>query len=909
MKRLSLWLAAVAIVTLGAGPVRGQQVIDPWRPSLTVKHYELNLKRLGFAPEELSVHSIGQSHIDAAWRWRVAQTHDKVYKTWSNAIKHMELFPGFTFSGSAPQYYEWILNDHPELFEKIREREKEGRWEIVGGQWVEPDGNMPDGESMVRQRLLGQRFYLEHFGKISEVGWMLDSFGYNRNYPQIMARSGAKYMWTSKLTWNDTTVFPFHNFWWQSPDGSRVLTHICPISPGPLYFPFQELGKYKHTRYLIKPGVELRADYSTRPEEIEAALSGDWLNEIGVFYGWGDGGHGPRKTEIRVQRELVKKGYSKFSTGLEFFRQIEKCGDRLPVWDDEMYLEYHRGVLTTQSWIKRANRRTEQELRSAETLRSVLYFLNVKYPYEQLKDLWKLALLNQFHDILPGCSIVEVFEDAKKDYARIFAATREITHAGMNELARRIRIKPDRGEDAVVVWNALPWQRSGLVRLDLRSGTSYEVRDKDGFPVVSQELEREGKKYLLFTAEDMPSIGYRVYYVKPLPRAPIETLDPELVITEEADHIALENDKVRVSVNRKTGDLVSMFDKGLDRELLSGPSNRLLAFYDRPTEYSAWNINPNYLKRPLKIEPEAAVEVTLRGPLFIELLVRRQARMSGRLTTFEQRIRLAKGDPVVYLDFDSDFRMHDALVKLEFNTVIHGEAVAAENAYLVVERPTQPQTEAEKARWEMPCQKWISLADDEIGLTLLNNGKYGFSLNPDGTGFRMTLVKSARHPKASFEAVNVKHHYYSPFPTPLTDQGPQRAELGLMAHAGGWREARLWEAGYNFNTPLDALWTTAQPGERLEEGSFIRVDSDSVIIGAMKRAEDDGDLVLRLVEFAGNPATAVINFDRSMKVVSVVETDLLELNPEPISGSGESISVELGPYEIKTVKVRIKRDP
>lgn len=883
------------------------RVIGSLAGSAAASEYNTKVRMRGFKPNELCVHSIGQSHIDAAWKWRKAQTMVKVYNTWSQAIDHMERHPEFIFSGSAPQYYEWILEQHPDVFAKIVEREKEGRWEIVGGQWVEPDGNIPDGESFVRQRLMGQRFYLEHFGHLSTVSWMLDSFGYNRNMPQIMARSGAKYMWTSKLTWNDTTMFPFHNFWWRGPDGSQVLTHICPIVPLPVYFPYSELRKYKQTRYLLEPGMKLVADYSTLPGTIRDALSDDWVNEIGAFYGLGDGGLGPREIEVRIQEALAKKGYARASTGLELFQHIEQYSDRMPVWDDEMYLEFHRGVQTTQAWIKRANRKGEQMFRTAETLRSFLHVLGVEYPRQVLNRVWKLFLLQHFHDILPGSSIPEVYEDAREDFELIDSSLASVTAAGMTGLARMVDTRPPReGLKPVVVFNPLTWERDGLIIVDLPEGQSFRALDRRMRPLDQEEIEKEdGKRQLLLRAVDVPSAGYKVFFLEPTESASAAEGGPS--VTDTGDKIVLENELVRVAVDKTRGLITSLVHKETGTEMISSGSSRLRAFYDRPKVYSAWNINRNYSKREMKIPDASSVEISHQGPMLAEVKVRFQALQQGRLSVFDQRIRLVKGDPVVYIDLDSDFHMHDTLVKLEFNTTVETDTVSADGPYYVIEKPTHPSTKSQKAMWEMICHKWIDLSGPELGLSLLNNGKYGFSLTPDGKGFRLSVIKGARFPRANFEATDVKHQYYTfPIPTGFTDQGAHHAELGLLAHPGGWHEAGLWEAGFNFNTPLEAYWADVHQGQISSSGSLISIEAESVYIGAVKRAYDDNDLVVRLVETAGRPDTAVVSVGEGMRIRSAAETDLLELNPVEVRAGRSTLQVGMEPFQIRTFKLAVE---
>ena len=910
MKR-AVWCVLMAALVLWSGPAfagKHDGKLSPNFGPLAVKDYELKMKMNPLGPEDMCVHSIGQSHIDAAWKWRLKQTRVKVYNTWGQAIEHMDRHPQFTFSGSAPQYYQWILEDHPDLFEKIVEKEKEGRWELVGGQWVEPDGNMPDGESFVRQRLEGQRFYLDHFGHISEVGWMLDSFGYNWNYPQIMARSGAKYMWTSKLTWNDTTIFPFHNFWWRSPDGSEVLTHICPISVLPMYFPYGEVKKYRHTRYMLEPGAELVANYSTTEDEINAVISDDWLGEVGVFYGMGDGGLGPRELEVKIQEAMAKNGYSHFSGGQELFEHIAECGDRLPVWKDEMYLEYHRGVQTTQGWIKRANRKAEQMLRTVETLRSFLHVYGVSYPFETLKKMWRLALLQQFHDILPGSSIPEVYEDARDDYEIIERTLNSLKVAGLYELEALVDTRSgEKGRAPIIVYNSLGWERGGIVRVPAKNKKTFAAWDGNGRPLQQQEAMDGDSAYLVFSVDEVPPMGYKTVFIGEVEERPEAEGDFPRV-EESGDSIVLENDLVKVAVSKESGAITSLVHKASGREMIEAPSNVIKAWHDRPSTYSAWNIGHDYLNNPIEIEKPEKVEITADGPLYSEVLVRRKSTEGTRTTVFEQRIRVMDGDPVVHLTLDSDFHMHDALVKVEFNTVVDTDTIAADGPYLVLEHPTRPETESRKAMWELICHKWIDLSDDQGGLALLNNGRYGYSLTEDGKGYRLSVIKGARYPRANPEARDVKHQYYTfPIPTGFTDQGEHHIEMGLLAHGGGWKDAKLWEPGYEFNTPMDAVWGSTHEGELPKEKSFMGIDSGSVYVGAVKKAEDDDDVVVRLVETVGETDGARLTFDRDLTLRSAAEVDLLELNPEKKRTGGRSVEMTVGPYQIKTLKLGVEK--
>ena len=906
MKRLIRLGAFLVLATLTASAAPDKTPADgSILGDILVADYPLLVGLAGFSPARLDNHSIGQSHIDAAWRWRIAQTHTKVYHTFSQAVDKMERHPGFVFSQSQPALYEWMLDEHPDLFAEIQAMEKKGQWEITGGMWVEPDCNMPDGESFVRQFLLGQRFYIEHFRHPATVAWIPDSFGYNRNLPQFISGSQAKYLWAKKLTTNFDTVFPFQNFRWRAPDGSEILANNGSSVGYPLSFPLLETTMFKPGRYLLKPGAQTVFDYATSPQAIKSALSRDWTFEIPIYYGVGDGGMGPQEREVVFQEKMISKKYSRFSTSLEFFKDLEKYLDRLPVWDDEMYLERHRGVQTTHSWIKRANRLSEQMLRTAETLRAIESLYGISYPYQALKDIWKIVCINQFHDILPGSSIPEVYEDAKKDYDLVRASGLAITRAGLEELARLATVNPPAPNlQAVLVFNPLAWTRSGLVKLELPDQKRFQVIDKNGGELVSQVIFENGKSILAFRAEDVPAVGYKTCFLKPVPETDAGKASGDLKISDSREKITLENEYLAVAIDKKQGWIISLVDKQSGKELIDGSANKLLAFFDRHKVHRAWNIDPDYYKHPIPLPAASEVKISQQGPLMVEAQVRREYQ-DDEATTFDQRVRLVAGDPVVYLEMDSDFHIQNALVKIEFNTVLNGATVAADGPYLVVERPTHPQTPAARARWEMVCHKWIDLSDRSLGLALLNNGKYGFSLNDTGTGFRQTVIKAAEFPQAYADAENVNH--YEKQPLPYTDQGPQHLELGLLVHRGGWREAKLWKAGYDFNTPLEAVRTGAHPGQLPAEASFLTIESESAYITAIKRAEDDNDLVVRVVETEGRKAPVTLKLGQGLKIISAEETDLIELNPRKIPGAGSTLSFDISPFQIKTLKLSLER--
>ncbi len=906
MVKVAMVVLAVAMVTPGLAPAAGAGEVKAkhfWAESL----YRFLVKKAAVDPAELDNYSIGQSHIDAAWLWRVDQTRDKCRKTFGNAVKHMEMFPDFHYSQSSPQFYEWVMEDDPALFAKIKHFEKKGQWEIVGGQWVEPDNNMPDGESFVRQRLYGMRFYQEHFGHTPNISWLLDSFGYQWNLPQILSKSGAEYFWTNKLTWNDTTIFPFHLFWWEAPDGSRVLAYFCQHAHSNPY-PMNEIGKYHDTRYLLpQAGDEFIANYATDPLELKSRMSGDWLGVVGIFFGKGDGGHGPTLGEIERQQYLIAKGHTKFATAAELYAKLDTYKDRAPVWKDELYLEYHRGTLTTQGGTKRANRESEQLMRTAEVLQSLASIKGLPYAYARLKAAWKLVLLNQFHDILPGSSIPEVYEDARVDYEKIQDAAVTSIQEGSAYLATKIDTSG--GAEPVVVYNTLSWDRSSVVEMEHKPEEGkHGVVDEDGQDVASQygACTEQPAECLFFRAEDVPSMGYKVYYLKD-GEGGDDGRGPK--VEDSGGRIALENELVSIAMDKRNGWLTSVKCVPCDQEMLAGYGNQLMAWKDHADNWPAWNIMKDYRDHPRAMPDADVVRVTNQGPVFAEVTAERGFGDSK----VKQIVRLFRDDPAIRMTTTFDFHEADTIVKSGFDTTIKAAKVAAEISYAVIERPTHPSTPAEHAQWEALCQRWIDLSDGEHGLALLNNGKYAYSLNDEGTGFRLTMIKGAMYPSSAKEAVNVDDVGMSQSAKKrrnkdrMTDQGPHTVWTALLPHSGDWKQARLWQAGYEFNTPMVAARADGGKGGLPGSASFVSVDNPDVYVGAVKKAEDGAELVVRLVEAVGSTTSVKLTIANLGKVASVEETDLLEWNPVALKAAGNSITLTMKPHEIKTIKIGLKK--
>ncbi|MFH1572828.1 MAG: hypothetical protein ABIG68_02530, partial [Acidobacteriota bacterium] len=456
------------------------------------------LKPLTDIFQRYSMLLVGYSHIDPAWMWdRAEGEHIVVKGTSEKVLELQEEFPGWVYAMNQMHCFRWMEQDYPELFERMKDAVLRGAWEPVGAEWVEPDGNLPGGEAFVRQFLYGRKYSIDKFGFASTIGWTPDSFGYNWNLPQILKKCDMRGFVTQKIGWSDTTRFPHNLFWWESPDGSRVL----------VYFP---QGSYGESVISTKMATELRK--MKEKHGVDSNL---------VIFGIGDHGGGiPRDYAQRAFGLAKSPIFPKIEfTSMErvFDRMLEKDKElHFPTWKDELYLEYHRGTYTSQARTKNNNRRNEIALANAEKFSSIASMVHdTEYEFDRIEEAWKILLFNQFHDILPGSSINPVYRDADADHAWVAAEAKEITDAVLNRLANMsFTLGPG---DSYVIFNPSSWQRQGLVEIDLAPGvTEAAVFNEVDEPVPAQIIYKPGgNRSVLFVARSVPGIGYAVYRVVP----------------------------------------------------------------------------------------------------------------------------------------------------------------------------------------------------------------------------------------------------------------------------------------------------------------------------------------------------------------------------------------------------------
>ena len=642
------------------------------------------------------VHCVGHTHIDVAWLWTLAQTREKVQRSFSTVLRLMEQYPEYRFMSSQPQLYQYVKEEAPELYRQILQRVKEGRWEVEGAMWLEADCNLPSGESLVRQILHGKRFMQEEFGVDSHILWLPDVFGYSAALPQILLKSGVDQFFTTKISWNEYNKLPYDAFLWQGIDGSEVFT------------------SFGTARDMPKPGEwDIHTTYTGTTEP--TMVLGTWdrfqqkefSDQTVITYGFGDGGGGPTRHNLETQRRtawgLPGLPRTRINTAEDYMAQLEADlraraaeAGRIPRWVGELYLEYHRGTYTSIAKNKRNNRKSEMLLHKAESLAVLADALCGRtYPREELRGLWQTVLLNQFHDIIPGSSIHEVYEDSDRQYAQVLDQGQRLSGQALEALAGQV------SGQGLLVYNPLGFARSGMVSC---GGVQY-------------------------WAEDVPAMGWRVI--------PLEQAEASKV---KAAPGSLENEFYRLELDN-TGAISSLVDKRADRELcLPGCRlNELQVFEDFPRAWDAWEISAYYTDKMWVADQVASLEV-------VEESTRKGIRMVKPYgdSAITQTIYLYDRSPRIDFETEVDWHQRHQLLKAAFPLDVHASQAAYEIQFGHVLRPTHRNTSWDEARFEVCAHKWADLSEDGYGAALLNDCKYGYSA--EGSVLKLSLLKSATHP-------------------------------------------------------------------------------------------------------------------------------------------------------------------
>jgi alpha-mannosidase len=830
--------------------------------------------------KQFNIRIVGNSHIDMAWLWPWTETVEVVRNTFQSVLDLMREYPDFKFTMSSARTYEWMQEKYPDLFQQIEKRVQEGRWEIIGGMWVEPDLNMPDGESLVRQILVGKRYFQKNFGVDVKIGWNPDSFGYNHQLPQIYKKSGIDYFVTQKLLWaHEFTTFPYKLFWWQSPDGSRLLT----------YFPHDYAG-----------GIDadsLATDLSVWMPSIYGKSIPD-KPEMMHLYGVGDHGGGPTRImldhgeQLRAPDSVYPK--LEFSFARDFFRDMESQlpGMRVPIWNGELYFAYHRGVFTTQAETKRRIRRAEETVLDAEKFASLASLFGRPYPQDGMELTWKNLLFDHFHDIMPGSGIAVNYLDAKRNLEDIDRAANDVTTESLREIAAHVNLE---GEGVpVLIFNSLSWPRTQVAEIEAQlpaPAQHIEVVDANGTPAESQLLSLDAAthraRFLLLS--HTPAFGYKTYFVRAATTAP--AVHSQL----KASSDTLENEFLRLKIDPQTGCMTSLFDKRSGTESLApaetdsgGPKtstcgNLLQTFVDKPKRWDAWNIDADFEKQHWDLDRADEVKLMESGPLRAIIQIKNHFQNS----TFVRHIIVYAGVPRADVKMTAEWHEKHILLKVAFPVSAHSDQGTYEIPFGSVERPTTRNNPAEQAQFEVPAYRWADLSDAKHGFSLLNDCKYGYDAK--GNVLRLSLLRSPE------------------WPDPHADEGHHEFTYSLYPHGGGWKEALTIRRGYELNYKLISLPSEKHQGSLAPEHSFLQAQSANIVVTAVKKAEDENALVLRFYEWAGQDGEVTLQLPAAAQAAS--EIDLMEKSIAPLSLHNGGVTLHTKPYEIKTIKVQFSTLP
>ena len=792
-------------------------------------------------------------------------TEDKAVRSFSTVLELMKEYPEYVFMSSQPQLYKYVKKNAPDIYEQIKERVKEGRWEPDGGMFVEADCNIASGEALVRQFVHGQKFFKEEFGVDNEILWLPDVFGYSAALPQILQKCGIPYFMTTKISWNEFNKMPYDTFEWEGIDGTRVLTHFVPTRD--------------YNKAAVEGGTETE-HFTTyngyiNPTQMKGAwarYSQKYLNEeVLCSFGFGDGGGGPTKDMLENQRRLAKglpgMPRTKMSTAKEFFHVLDKhvTGKKyLPTWVGELYLEYHRGTYTSMARNKKFNRKAEFAYQNEEMYAMMdAQTAGGVYPEKELHEGWEVILRNQFHDILPGSSIKEVYDDSKAEYEGIFAENKALTDATLAHIAAGVKAP----KHSLVVYNPNSAAAYDLVTFTVPEGMG-EPAVYDGETKLAVQKTADGA-YVFFAA-GVPGKGYKTYIVKE------EAADttPKMEVSTEV----MENEFFKVEYNEK-GQFAKIYDKKADRDVLKPgkAGNVIVSYEDRPHNYDAWDVNNYYTEKSWDIDQVSAMEVVENGPVRACVKVERKYLDS----TITQFIYLYHDIPRIDIKNVIDWKEHQIFVKDYFPIDVHTNEATFDIQYGNVKRDTHDNTSWDFAKFEVCHHKWMDVSEDGYGVSMLNDCKYGVGVRNGVIG--MSMLKSAIHPNP--EADKELHEFtYSVYP-----------------HQGGWREAGTVKQAYQINNPLTYSWKENEEGTLAPEYSLVSSDQDNAVVEVVKQAEDSDAVIVRLYECYNRRTPVTLIFGKEL--TSVVECNMMEEGADPVAFTGNQATFEMKPYEIKTLKV------
>lgn len=828
-----------------------------------------NLYEKDWGSDGPTVYALGHTHIDVAWKWPLRQTREKAVRSFSTVLYLMRRYPEYRFFLSQPQLYEYVKEEAPEIFEQVKERVQEGRWEADGAMWLESDCNLTSGESLIRQILYGKKFFKEEFGiDEQQILWLPDAFGFLGALPQIMKRSGIRYFLTTKMGWNDANQQPDDTFLWEGIDGSRVVG---------MYITTKNYETYPE--HFPKPVREVT--YNGRQNASQTM--GTWQNyrnkdvndAVLTIYGYGDGGGGPTEGMLEESRRLshgilgVPK--VKLASLKEYLSVLDEKlkGKELNTWYGDLYLEYHRKTFSSIAENKKNNRICENKNQEAEWLAALAWWMDREkdsYPKEKLDQAWKLLLLNQFHDILPGSAIEEVYEQSDRDYATIKELDEQIICDSLKALEGK-NTGDSRG--AIIVWNPLGFAAKQAIVLDKETLQSCGIESMDDLHFENAESEQLLSDGNLLVTAVLPAKGSLRLTAANGSKAG-QRSEEELPFIRRGEH-TLETPWYLVSWD-EMGQLTSLFDKEADREIVKAGSaaNEIIVYEDIPKDYDAWNVESYYTRKHWKMEVETPCCLTELGDVCAIL----HTRLSYQSSSLEQDIVFYSHTRRIDFKTKINWREQQQLVKAQFDLDIMTRTAACEIPYGVIERPTHQNTSWQRAQFEMCVHRFADLSEPGYGAALLNDSRYGYSIKDSSMG--LTLLTSGI------------------FPHPDADKGYHELTYALMPHMGDWRSAKVvQEAGLLNEKPILTGHSYMMSYSKCE------VSAPNVIVTSVKRSENSNGLIVRMYEACGSRSHVQWNVS-GLKPRQVWECSLMEQQEKMMEFDGQSVEFAIKPFEIKT---------
>ncbi|KAJ1736353.1 Glycoside hydrolase, 38 vacuolar alpha mannosidase [Coemansia sp. Benny D160-2] len=808
------------------------------------------------------VFAIGNCHIDTAWLWPYDETKRKIARSWSTQVDYMDRYPEYKFAASQAQQFEWLRVLYPTLFKRVQDKVKTGQFIPIGGTWIEMDCNIPSGESLVRQFLLGQRFFQKHFAVRTDVFWLPDTFGYSSQLPQIVRLAGAKYFFTQKLSWNNLNVFPHTTFRWIGLDGSNVLTHMAPANTYTATAVAREViasvGRHKDIAY---------------------------TNESLYLYGNGDGGGGPLETMLdRLERMKDVDGLPriKHEDPSKFYSHVEKTSKGLVSWKGELYLEFHRGTYTSQAKTKKFNRQCELLLRDVEMLSALAKVgaFGFEYPATELERLWQIVCLNQFHDVIPGTSIGMVYKDTDRMYADVVASATGLKQNALVALFNNVSVDAVDAASGMLFVNTTMWPRTDVVAV---GGLAH-----DG---VQQFRKHDGAA--LVVAASVPGLATKAVGLDANANASADVV-PVSVFSDSRGNVVLENLYVVARINTQ-GQLVSLWDKASEREVVADGqrANVFQLQEDMPILWDAWDIEI-YSNEKKKDLPGSGVTVVDEGPLVASVSFEVAI---GKQSTLRQVVSLSATSPRLDFACDVDWHENHKCLRVAFAWDIHSDVATYETQFGVERRPTHRNTSWDMAKFEVCAQRFADLSEYGYGVALLNDCKYGYSTLANT--MCLTLLRS---PKAPDENCDMGNHSF---------------RYAVYPHKGAFDESDVLQEAYKFNVPLVSVpidYSAVQAGLSAVMAGLSLSGAPNVVLDTVKMAEDSPScLVVRMYEAHGGHARA--SLATRLNVTAAEKTNILEekiealkVVPPTASSKGcKSIDIRFKPFEIITVKLVVKQ--